>query len=948
MENGLPSDNCFKTIQASDGTIWVATLHGVARFNGYRWISFTQESKQNQLPSNWIMDLYSVNNQVWFHSDRGSGYISTKTLKVKLPKNRNIGWGKLISQKNNIYISSWKGIYCYNLNRFNQFNLIQKSENKSFHHFIKYKNTFIGLADDEDGYFELKNDKLVHRHLKSNNNKNSEIEIRALLIEGESILAVTKSNGLIRINSKTNKFTSISGLEELSQFKSTCINRIQFGKELFYLIGTEGNGVLIFNSTFKKIGHWLPQSELPTTSLQSSIIQDIQIDSKNGIWISTEKGISYFHKNIQKFKAFFFYNNKIIPENTTINSIEAISKDEFIIGTETDGLFTYSISMNYAEKVNLPQSYSKNGIISICALENNQFCIASRENIGIYSLKTKRFQDLNFKKGSIFGLRNLMNKKVGIATSSGVYIYSLKNQQIEFQEKRYPNEFYSEQITKDLFIDKKGNIWALRFFNGLVKINPKTNKISRYSPKNLISNGTDFHNISYSSKNNSFYISSSAGIFVHPLSQPSNFKWINSKKGLNGDFVDRCLINPKDNLLYYTTPTGIYQYNEKKKNSFLLHTLQGYRQKWFNDFTITSDNNLLLSVSNYFVQHHLTKEIYSIPNQPIIESISNKHTQILPTEKLSLSPKENTLHISFQNTDFSNNEEIELEFTLNSSSNWTKINSGQLDLIDLSSGSYEMKLRNHNLSTGKISQISSFNFTIAQPFYFKWWFILLIILLLSGISYFIFYIRLKNKEQLMETRMQLSRDLHDELGANVSSIQIMASMLNATSEPSHPNLPFIQNITTYSKEISETINDIIWNVNPKFDTFEELSLRMKRYATTTLEAAGISCYFDVNTLNVSHQINQTTKYHIYLIFKEITNNCAKYSKANHAKITLTQEGNKHIFLFSDDGIGFDQSQVQNHGNGLKNIEKRAEKIGAEFHLSSIKNKGTTIQITLSL
>jgi hypothetical protein len=110
-----------------------------------------------------------------------------------------------------------------------------------------------------------------------------------------------------------------------------------------------------------------------------------------------------------------------------------------------------------------------------------------------------------------------------------------------------------------------------------------------------------------------------------------------------------------------------------------------------------------------------------------------------------------------------------------------------LDLIDLSPGSYELNFRNLNLSTGKNSQKIQFNFSIAQPFYFTWWFIILNIVIITGIIYLIFYIRLKNKEQLMGTRMQLSRDLHDELGANVSSIQIMASKLNDTSEPSHPN-----------------------------------------------------------------------------------------------------------------------------------------------------------------
>lgn len=947
MENGLPSDNCFKTIQANDGTIWIATLHGVARYNGYRWISFTQESKQYQVPSNWIMDLNSVGNHVWFHSDRGSGYISTKTLKVKIPRNKHIGWGKLISINNNMYISSWKGIYRYNLKNTRKIDLIRNSENKSFHQFKPFDKTFIGLADDENGYFELMGDKLIHHQLISSN-KNLPIEIQAFYSNGKHLIASTKSNGLIQIHSKYNTIKYLSQLKELNQFKTTCINRIKINNQLFYLIGTDGNGVLIFNSSFEKVEHWLPQSELPSTSLKSSVIQDIHIDSKNGIWISTEKGLSYFHLNIQKNKSFYFYRNSLIPENTTINSIAAISTNNFLIGTESDGLFSYSISSKTAEKINLPESFSKTGIIAIQTINNNKFCIASREKIGLYDIELKQFKEINFENGSVFGIRNLGYQKIGIASSSGAYIYSLKTNKIEFEELKYPSALYSEQITKDLFIDKDGNVWALRFFNGLVKIDSKTKKTTKYSPEKIILSGTDFHNIAYSSTNNSFYISSSAGIFVHPLSHPDKFKWINSKKGLNGDFVDRCLIDKKNNSLFYTTPTGIYQYNEKKKSSYLLHTIQGYRQKWFNDFTFCSENELLLTVSNYFVKHKLTNQLYSIPNQPVIEAIQDVNKHILSRNNFDLNSKENTLHLTFLHDDYSRNEEIVLEYCLNSDKNWTKISSGQLDLMDLSSGNYKLKIRNHSLATGKNSPFRVLNFSIAQPFYFQWWFIVLVIVLLSLISYSIFYIRLKNKENLMETRLQLSRDLHDELGANVSSIQIMASMLHTSSDPSNPNLPFIQNIKTYSREISETINDIIWNVNPKFDTLEELSLRMKRYATTTLEAAGISCFFNVNSLNESNQINQNSKYHIYLIFKEITNNCAKYSQATNATISITQEGTKHVFLFIDNGIGFDSSTVHSQGNGLKNMEKRAEKIGAEIQISSELNQGTRIQLTLHL
>lgn len=948
MENGLPSDNCFKSIQAADGTIWVATLHGIARYNGYRWIHFSQEQKNKQLPSNWVMDLCSYGNSIWFHTDRGSGSISTQTLNVKVPKNKHLGWGKLFSKKDEMYISSWKGIYCYSLKNPYSIQLIPQSENKSFHQFKVKNDICYGLADDIAGYFEIKAKKLIHRTLINQNNQPQSIELRAIFIENNSILACTKSNGIIRIDPTTRKFTPLIYTEDLVKSQMSCINRIQLYGTTYYLIGTEGNGVFIYNKYFQKVGHWLPQSETPTTSLQSSIIQDISIDQKNGIWISTEKGISYFHLNIQKFKSFFFYRNTVIPENTTINTIVSISKNDYLIGTEKDGLFYYSSSINAAKKINLPKSFTTDGIICIRQIGTDLYCVASRKICGILNVKTTQFKELSIQTGSIFGVAKVTNESIAIAASTGVCIYSLTEKKVVFQELKYAKQFYSEQITKDVFVDDEGNIWALRFFNGLIKIHPKTNRIERFSSPSLISLGTDFHNLCFSKSSNALYVSSSAGIFIHPLQSPKKYTWINSKNGLTGDFVDRCLIDPSTNQSYYSTPTGIYQYNEQTHSSYLLHQIQGYRQKWFNDFYLTPEKELIVTVSNYFAKHTLSRAIYSTPNAPIIESISNIKTGGDKNEIAELNSKQNTLHFSFLNTNYSENEEIELEYAIDTKNSWTKISLGQLDLIDLSSGNYCIKFRNRNLSTGIISKETTFSFSIAQPFYFKWWFIALNLLLITAVIYFIFYIRLKNKEQLMETRMQLSRDLHDELGANVSSIQIMASMLHANADQNNPNLPFIQNIKTYSKEISETINDIIWNVNPKFDTLEELSLRMKRYANTTLEAAGIQCDFEIDALHEGQHINQTAKYHIYLIFKEIINNCAKYSAAKNAQITLKYEGSKYFFTFKDNGIGFDLDEAILKGNGLKNIQNRADKIDAKVSIIAEHGKGTYIQLILTL
>ena len=59
MSNGLPSNFCYKTLQDRSGYIWFATYNGLARFDGYHFKYFQQQSKNktDKLPSNWVIDI---------------------------------------------------------------------------------------------------------------------------------------------------------------------------------------------------------------------------------------------------------------------------------------------------------------------------------------------------------------------------------------------------------------------------------------------------------------------------------------------------------------------------------------------------------------------------------------------------------------------------------------------------------------------------------------------------------------------------------------------------------------------------------------------------------------------------------------------------------------------------------------------------------------------------
>ncbi len=941
LSNFLPSENCFKTVQSEDGSIWIASLHGISRFNGYHWNHFQQESKnvKAKIGSNWVMDIFAYKNKLWFHSDREANFIDIKSQVVKRLNNKEKGWGKIFYSGNKTYISNWKGIRVYEEKK--AVIKIKHSENLSHICFINVGKKVIGFTEDKTGFYLIENNALVFKSLKKNG-KIINNQITAICELNNRILVATTNNGVVSVDIKTGEYFTVLSKSKLYDVKISSIEKYFYNNTWYVLIGTKGNGFQVFDFKGNKVSESLPQAELPNETICSSYINHIFVDAQKGIWVSSDKGVSYFHPNFQNYKTYFFYRNNILNENSTLNAIQQLDKNKFLIGTEDKGLFLHDISTNKSLKIELLANFST--IIATEDFSESEYLVASTTLIGLFNKKTMQLKTFNQSFGKILCAKKLTKNWIGVGSNLGAFIYSISENKIVFQEKKEPTKNGAEVMCKDIFLDKNNQLWILRFFNGLEKLEFKTGKKVFLTSKKVINIGTDFHNISYNPFLQEIYVSSSAGIFIHSLMDDKKQKHLKTSNGLNGDFVVGCLFNPLDRKLYYSTPSGLYQYDGNKKCSYLLSLIKGYRQKSQNQLIINNDNELIFTVSNYFAKFRLNAIVSNFPEKPSLEKVETTG-KVLLTNHHRLSASENSLRFQFVSKNFVQLGNFQLAYKIPKISNeWLEITDGKLDLIGLKANDYSVYFRNTDLSSGKVSALNVFQFSIASPFYSTWWFVGLIILLIAFTLFFFFRIKFKNQEKVLHTRMQLSRDLHDELGANVSSIQIMASMLSKNTEKEHPNQPFVQNIATFSKQINETINDIIWNVNPRFDTMNELWLRMKRYASQTFEAAGISVIFNENVSFEQILIDQTTKYHIYLLFKETVNNSAKYSNAKEVEIHFFADKKMFSYTINDNGIGFDFDKVKSNGNGLQNILKRAEEINGVLTIESSLGNGTKIQL----
>jgi len=197
-----------------------------------------------------------------------------------------------------------------------------------------------------------------------------------------------------------------------------------------------------------------------------------------------------------------------------------------------------------------------------------------------------------------------------------------------------------------------------------------------------------------------------------------------------------------------------------------------------------------------------------------------------------------------------------------------------------------------------------------------------------------------------QIRSKVARDLHDDMGSALSSINIMSKIALERSDPvvSGNYLKAIRENTTF---MQERLGDIVWAINPKNDTMERVIARMKEFAAEILEPLDIQYAFTETGDFILTKMDINTRKDFYLIFKEALNNAAKYSGCKRIVVHLTHLPNALTLKIEDDGRGFDRLQTMN-GNGLSNMTYRAKNIQAELRIESVPGRGSSILLILPL
>jgi ligand-binding sensor domain-containing protein/signal transduction histidine kinase len=240
---------------------------------------------------------------------------------------------------------------------------------------------------------------------------------------------------------------------------------------------------------------------------------------------------------------------------------------------------------------------------------------------------------------------------------------------------------------------------------------------------------------------------------------------------------------------------------------------------------------------------------------------------------------------------------------------------------------------------------ASLGVVVAPAFHQTWWFRLLAFAAVAGLGSGMFLLRVSRLKQLARLRGRIAGDLHDEIGSNLGGIILLSELTWQTPALPPEAQASLQEINATAQRSASAMRDIVWFLNPDFDTLADMVLRMREFARTLL--VGVDCKIVAPGEPPAQRLPLEFRRNVFFAFKEILHNIVKHAGATKVGIQLDVTGRQLILRVQDNGRGFDPSAAAS-GHGLRSLRQRSADLGGVLAIESEPGKGTTVALTVAL
>ena len=262
-------------------------------------------------------------------------------------------------------------------------------------------------------------------------------------------------------------------------------------------------------------------------------------------------------------------------------------------------------------------------------------------------------------------------------------------------------------------------------------------------------------------------------------------------------------------------------------------------------------------------------------------------------------------------------------------------------------GSYRFAVRALTTDGLTSPQEATFTFHLPPPVWRRWWFLTGAAGMLAGLVIAAHRARVRRLLALEAIRRQIATDLHDEMGAGLSQVAILSEVARRDGASTSGDL--LGEIAQLARDMRESMADIVWAIDPRKDRLEDLVRRMRQLAFNLLERDGLRVEFlappDQELGGIA--LSPDRRRHLLLVFKEAIHNVARHARATEVRVRLDLRPGGLRLSIEDNGCGFDPGAARD-GHGLGSLRDRAAKLAGHLHLTSQPGRGTVLTVDCRL
>lgn len=245
---------------------------------------------------------------------------------------------------------------------------------------------------------------------------------------------------------------------------------------------------------------------------------------------------------------------------------------------------------------------------------------------------------------------------------------------------------------------------------------------------------------------------------------------------------------------------------------------------------------------------------------------------------------------------------------------------------NLDPGAYVFRVRaaNHH---GVWSQ-ASLEVRIAPPFWVRWWFRAAVLAAVVTGVVLIYRFRVRQLVEIERVRTRIASDLHDEIGSTLTRIAMHSEIIQSADDREEMRR-LAYDIGQHSRSLIRTMSDVVWSIDARHDTVGDLVDRLHDVAHHLFTLPQRNCHFNVRGLEPAQRLSVELRQNLYFIAKEAMVNIVKHSDATEVFLEMSNESELKLSI-RDNGSVHTPKGYNLGGNGLRNMEMRAAKIGGKL------------------